>query len=88
MMTKAIPIEEPAINKDQLALTRYIPWLLQTLLLLTVSSFLSHNKMTHLDFTRDCVLLGVFFLLFLVATKAGRQNVVTGLVLADTVVVS
>lgn len=73
-MTKATPVEQPVINKDQLALTRYIPWLLQTLLLLTVSPFLSHNEMAHLDVTRDCALLGAFLLLFLVVTKAGRRT--------------
>jgi diguanylate cyclase (GGDEF)-like protein len=88
MMMKAIPIEEPAIHGEQLALTRYIPGLLQTLLLLTVSPYLSHSAMAHLTFTRDCALFGTLLLLFLAATKARRENVVTGLVFADTVVVS
>ena len=88
MMMKAIPREEPVINGGQLALTRYIPWLLQTLLLLTVSPYLSHGEIVHLALTRECALFGALLLLFLAATKAGRQNVITALVLADTVVVS
>jgi diguanylate cyclase (GGDEF)-like protein len=88
MMMKAIPVEEPLINGGQLALTRYIPWLLQTLLLLTVSPYLTHGEIVHLPFTREGALFGALLLLFLVATKAGRQNVITALVLADTVVVS
>jgi len=87
-MRKAIPIEESAVNGEQLALTRYIPWLLQTLLLLTVSPYLSHSEIAQLTFTRDCALFGTLLLLLLVSAKAGRQNVVTGLVFADTVIVS
>lgn len=85
---KAIPIEEPAINGTQLALTRYIPWLLQTLLLLTVPPYLSHGEIVHCPLTREWVLFGALLLLFLAATKAGSQSVVTALVFTDTVVVS
>jgi len=87
-MTKAIPREEPAIEGEQLALTRYIPWLLQTLLLLIVLPYLSLGQITDPGQLRDRVLFAALLLLCLAALKAGRQNVVTGLVFADTVVVS
>jgi predicted signal transduction protein with EAL and GGDEF domain len=79
---------EPAINGDQLALTRYIPWLLQTLLLLTVLPYLSLDGMGQMALTKDGAIFVTLLLLFLVATKARQQNMVTALVLADTVVVS
>lgn len=79
---------EPAINGEQLALTRYIPWLLQTLLLLTVVPHLSLDRIALMALTKDGAIFGTLLLLFLVATKARQQNMVTALVLADTVAVS
>lgn len=70
---KTTPIE-PAINGEQLALTRYIPWLLQTLLLLTVLPYLSHDGIAQMALTKACVNFGTLLLLFLVATKAREQN--------------
>ena len=85
---KAMLREGPAIDGEQLTLTRYIPALLQTLLLLIVLPYLSISEMAHPGHTPDGLLFGALLLLSLAATKAGRQNVVTGLVFADTVVVS
>ena len=79
---------EPPINGEQRALTRYIPWLLQPLLLLTVLPYLSLDGMGQMALTRDGAIFGTLLLLFLVATKARQQNMVTALVVADTVVVS
>jgi diguanylate cyclase (GGDEF)-like protein len=79
---------EPAINGEQVALTRYIPWLLQTILLLTVLPYLSLDGIAQMAVTKDGAIFGTLLLLFLVATKARHQSMVTALVLADTVVVS
>ena len=87
-MMKAMPREEPEIHGEQLALTRYIPCLLQTLLLLIVLPYLSLKDMGHPGHVRDGVLFAALLLLFLAAMKTGRQHVVIGLVFADTVVVS
>lgn len=87
-MMKSMLREESAIDGEQLTLTRYIPSLLQTLLSMIVLPYLSLSEITHPGHTRDGVFFGALVLLFLAATKADRQNVVTGLVVADTVVVS
>lgn len=79
---------DPAFNEGHPAATRYIPWLLQTLLLLTVLPYLSHVEMARMTVNRDSVLFAALVLLFIVVAKAGRQNTLTGLVFADTVVVS
>ena len=44
---------EAAINGAQLALTRYIPWLLQTLLLLTVLPYLPVDGIVQAALTKD-----------------------------------
>jgi diguanylate cyclase (GGDEF)-like protein len=79
---------QPAIHVEQVALTRYIPWLLQTLLLLTVLPYLSLDGISHMPLTKNGAILGALLLLFVVATKARHQSMVTVLVLADTVAVS
>lgn len=79
---------EPESNGEQLAMTRYIPWLLQILLLLTVLPYVSLNGMAQMALTKDDGIFGTLLLLFLVATKARQQNMVTALVLADTMAVS
>jgi diguanylate cyclase (GGDEF)-like protein len=79
---------EPAINGEERALTRYIPWLLQTLLLMTVLPYLSLDGMGQMALTNDIAIFGTLLLLFLVAPKARQQNMVTALVLADTAAVS
>ena len=79
---------EAAINGAQLALTRYIPWLLQTLLLLTVLPYLPVDGIVQAALTKDGAIFGILLLLFVVATMARQQNMVTALVLADTVAVS
>src|SRR5690349_12483821 len=84
---KAIPIE-PAGHEEQRALTRYIPWLLQTLLLLSVWPYLTPGGIVHVPSIEAGLLLGVLLLLVVIAGKAGQQKVVTVLVCVDTVVVS
>src|SRR5690348_3167657 len=86
-MMKATHIE-PTWHTEQLPLARYIPWLLQTLLLLTVVPYLSLDKMLRFPVTKENFLFGAILLLFGVAAKAAQQKVVTALVCADTVVVS
>jgi diguanylate cyclase (GGDEF)-like protein len=79
---------EPTIHVEQVALTQYIPWLLQILLLLTVLPCLSLNGIAELAPARDGLVFGALLLLFLVATKTRHQNMVTMLVVADTVLVT
>ncbi len=79
---------ETVINEEQPILTRYIPLLLQVLLIMTVMPYLSHGEMVFPIITKDCFLFGALLLLFLVAGKARHQSAVTGLVIADTAIVS
>ena len=79
---------QSAFNEGHPAVTRYIPWLLQTLLLLTVFPYLSQDQMARQIVNRESVLCAILAMLFVVVAKAGKQNILTGLVCADTVVVS
>jgi diguanylate cyclase (GGDEF)-like protein len=79
---------ESALRGGQLAMTRYIPWLLQTLLLLTVLPYLSLDGIGQMALGKDGAIFATLLLLFLIAAKAEKPSMLTVLVLADTVAVS
>lgn len=79
---------ESVLNGEQLAMTRYIPWLLQTLLLLTVLPYLSLDGIGQMARSKDGAIFATLLALFLVAAKAQKPSMLTGLVLVDTVAVS
>lgn len=80
---------ETVMNGELSTMTRFIPMLLQVLLILTVLPYLSHDdEADRMGITRDRVLLGVLTLLFVISTIARQQNVITGLAIANTAMVS
>ena len=76
------------ISDQHRALTRYIPLLLQALLLLTMWPYFTDNEMSNMMITKNAILVAAFLLMLIVATKARQQWIVTGLVCANTVVLS
>lgn len=76
------------MHDGQRGLIRYIPLLLQGLLILTMLPYFSYHVTVGMVIPKDAIFLGALLLLFVSATKARQQWIATALVVANTIVVS